>query len=123
MIDKLKDLVNANAAIVRRGRWTNAVMLLGIGETNWIVEIRAGEIAAITPEDLTVTRHDFAIRGTAEAWAKFWSPMPPPMHHDLSALVRAGKVRMDGDTDMLMANFLYVKLLLEQLRGHYAEAA
>ena len=117
MIEALKDLVNANPALVRRGRWTNAVMLLGIGDQNWIIEIRDGRIANLAPEDWTVSSWDFAIRGTADAWAKFWSPMPPPMHHDISALVRAGKVRLDGDIDMLMANFLYLKLVLEQLRG------
>jgi len=124
MIEKLQDLVNGNPGLVRRGRWTNAVMLLGIGDANWIITIRAGRIESIAPEDWTVSAYDFGIRGTADAWQKFWSPLPPPMHHDISALVRAGKVRMDGDIDMLLANFLYLKLVLEQLRGHYtAEAA
>ena len=117
MIGKLQELVNANEALVRRGRWTDAVMLLGIGAENWLVTIRAGRIEAVEAEDLAVSSWDFAIKGTEEAWAAFWSPMPPPMHHDISALVRAGKVRLEGDIDMLMANFLYVKLLLETLRG------
>ena len=119
MIEKLQDLVNGNAGIVRRGQWTNAVMLLGIGDKNWMITIRAGQIESIALEDWTVSAYDFGIRGTAEAWEKFWSPLPPPMHHDISALVRAGKVRMDGNMDMLMANFLYLKLMLEQMRGHY----
>ncbi|MEM7058945.1 MAG: hypothetical protein AAF557_15260 [Pseudomonadota bacterium] len=123
MIEKLQDLVNGNPGLVRRGKWTNAVMLLGIGNANWIITIRAGQIEAIAPEGWTVSPYDFAIRGTEEAWEKFWSPLPPPMHHDISALVRAGKVRMDGDIDMLLANFLYLKLVLEQLRGHYAPEA
>ena len=117
MIEKLQALVNDNPALVRRGRWTNAVMLLGIGDDNWLVTIRDGRIEQITPEDWTVCPWDFAIHGTREAWEKFWSPMPPPMHHDISALVRAGKVRLDGNIDMLLANFLYLKLVLEQLRG------
>ena len=78
---------------------------------------------SIAPEDWTVSAYDFGIRGTEEAWVKFWSPLPPPMHHDISALVRAGKVRMDGNIDMLLANFLYLKLMLEQLRGHYQPEA
>ena len=117
MIEKLQELVNANPAIVRRGRWTNADMLLGIGDENWIVAIRAGRVDSLMPEEWAVSAWDFAIKGTREGWEKFWSPMPPPMHHDISALVRAGKVRIEGDVDMAMANFLYLKLVLETLRG------
>ena len=116
MIEDLPALVNANEALVRRGRWTNADMLLGIGEREWIVAIREGRIS-LAPVDLRVTRHDFAIRGTEEAWRAFWQPMPPPRHHDLSALIREGKMRFEGDLDLMMANFLYLKLMLETLRG------
>ena len=117
MIEQLKDLVNANAGLVRRGRWTNAVMLLGIGEENHWVTIREGRIESVKAEDWRVSHFDFAIKGTAEAWEKFWSDPPPPRHHDISALVRENKIRLEGDIDMLQANFLYLKLMLEQLRG------
>lgn len=116
MIDQLPELVNANEALVRRGRWTRADMLLGIGPREWIVSIREGRVS-VAPVELRVTGHDFAIRASEEAWRAFWQPMPPPMHHDLSALIRAGKMRFDGNLDLLMANFLYLKLMLETLRG------
>lgn len=117
MIEKLKDLVNANAALVRRGRWTDMRMLLAIGPAHWILTIKSGEIKALEREEWDVSGFDVALRAPAEAWTAFWQPLPPPMHHDLSALVRAGKLRIEGNTDLLMANFLYVKLMLEQLRG------
>ncbi|MEM7188377.1 MAG: hypothetical protein AAF439_02085 [Pseudomonadota bacterium] len=117
MITALPDVVNANPALVRRGRWTDADMLFESGDDAWVVAIRAGRIEAVTPVDLQVTSYDFAIRGTAEAWEKFWSSPPPPMHHDLHALIRAGKVRLEGDLDMLQGNLLYLKLVLESLRG------
>ena len=117
MIEPLQALVNDNPALVRRGQWTNAVMLLGIGERNWWVTIQAGRIESIRQEDWAVSGFDFAIRGTEEAWRKFWMPMPPPRHHDLSALIREGKMRFEGNTDMLQANLLYLKLILETLRG------
>ena len=119
MIDQLAELVNANEALVRRGRWTDANMLLGIGAREWIVAIRAGRISVI-PVELRVTEHDFAIRGSEEAWRLFWQPMPPPRHHDISALIREGKMRFEGDMNLMMANFLYLKLMLEALRGRVA---
>lgn len=116
MIDQLQTLVNGNPALVRRGRWTNADMLLEIGEDGYIVEIRQGRIEAIRPVEMRVADWDFAIRASAEAWAEFWRPMPKPRHHDLIALIREGKMRFEGDLDLLMANLLYLKLVLETPR-------
>ena len=116
MIEALPGLVNRNPALVRRGRWTNARMLLGIGDQGWLVEIREGRIA-VRPEISRVSDWDFAIRGSEEAWRKFWAGMPPPMHHDLHALVRIGAMRLEGDIDLMAANMLYLKLVLETLRG------
>ena len=112
MIDHLQRLVNNDPALVRRGRWTNADMLLEIGERGYVVEIRAGRIEAIRPVTLLVSGWDFAIRGTSDAWAEFWNPLPKPRHHDLIALIREGKMRFEGNLDLLMANLLYLKLVL-----------
>ena len=123
MIQQLPELVNANAALVRRGQWLNAVMLLGIGDQNWLVTFEAGRIASCVREDLRVSACDFAILGTEDAWRAFWQEMPPPMHHDLHALIRVGKVRLEGDIDLLLGNMLYLKIVLETLRGHISEEA
>lgn len=116
MIEHLQALVNGNPALVRRGRWTDADMLLEIGEDGHIVEIRQGRIDAIRPVTMRVADWDFAIRASAEAWAEFWKPIPKPRHHDLIALIREGKMRFEGNLDLLMANLLYLKLVLETPR-------
>jgi hypothetical protein len=120
MIDQLQRLVNDDPALVRRGRWTNADMLLEIGERGYVLAIRAGRIETVAPVEMRVSRWDFAIRGTEEAWAEFWKPMPKPRHHDLIALIREGKMRFEGDLDLLMANLLYLKLMLEAPRREAA---
>ena len=117
MIKHLQNLVNGNPPLVRRGRWTSADMLLEIGKRGYIVEIRAGQIEAIRPVEIPTSNWNFAIRGTEDAWAEFWKPMPKPGHHDLIALIREGKMRFEGDLDLLMANLLYLKLVLETPRG------
>ncbi len=116
MLDTLPDLVNSNPALVRRGQWTHATLLIEIGDQGWLVRIDAGRLS-VTPETWRVSDWDFAIRGPEEAWRKFWQTMPPPMHHDLHALVRTGKFRLEGDIDLMLANMLYLKLVLETLRG------
>ncbi|MHA1528882.1 MAG: hypothetical protein ACTSVG_07670 [Alphaproteobacteria bacterium] len=116
MIEHLQGLVNGDPALVRRGRWMSADMLLEIGERGYLVEIRAGRIDTVRPVEMLVSGWDFAIRGTEEAWAEFWKPMPKPRHHDLIALIREGKMRFEGNFDLLMANLLYLKLVLETPR-------
>jgi len=116
MIEHLQALVNSDPALVRRGRWTDADLLLEVGERGHILAIRRGRIEAVTPVATSVSAWDFAIRGTAEAWEEFWKPMPKPRHHDLIALIREGKMRFEGDIDLLMANLLYLKLMLEAPR-------
>ena len=116
MIEHLQRLVNGDPALVRRGRWTSADMLLEIGERGYVVEIREGRIDAVDPVEMLVSNWDFAIRGTEDAWAEFWQPHPKPRHHDLIALIREGKMRFEGDLDLLMANLLYLKLVLETPR-------
>ncbi len=117
MIEKLPDLVNANAALVRRGRWASFTMLLGIGDQNWLVTIQEGRVTDCKREGIRVSSCDFALIGTEDAWTAFWQQMPPPMHHDLHALIRVGKLRPEGDIDLLLGNMLYLKILLETLRG------
>lgn len=116
MLEHLPDLVNGNAALVRRGRWTNADMMVGIGEARWLVAIREGRIDRVEKATIRVNAADFALIGTEDAWAEFWKPMPKPRHHDITALVREGKMRLEGDIDLMMANFLYLKLVLETPR-------
>jgi hypothetical protein len=116
MIEHLQELVNSDAALVRRGRWTSADLLLEIGAQGYVIAIRQGRIDNVTPVETSVSHWEFAIRGTAEAWAEFWKPMPKPRHHDLIALIREGKMRFEGDIDLLMANLLYLKLALETPR-------
>jgi hypothetical protein len=116
MIEHLQRLVNSDPTLVRRGRWTSADLLLEIGTQGHVLAIRQGRIEAVTPVETNVSRWDFAIRGTAEAWAEFWRRKPKPRHHDLIALIREGKMRFEGDIDLLMANLLYLKLMLETPR-------
>ena len=116
MIEHLQRLVNEDPTLIRRGRWTSADLLLEVGAQGHVLAIRQGRIDRVTPVDTNVSPWDFAIRGTAEAWAEFWKPLPKPRHHDLIALIREGKMRFEGDIDLLMANLLYLKLVLEAPR-------
>lgn len=116
MIERLAELVNGDAALTHRARWMSADMLLGVGETDYMVRIRDGKITACAPVDEQPVPFDFAIRGTADAWAEFWKPVPKPRHHDISALIREGKMHIEGNVPLAMAHFLTIKLMLQKPR-------
>lgn len=115
-LTKLQDLVNGDAALVRRGQWLSADMMLEIGDARYLVKIRKGRIEEITYLSLLAIPFDFAVLGTEEAWDAFWQPVPIPRHHDIMALIREGKMRIEGDLEKMMAHFLTLKMMLEKPR-------
>jgi len=116
MIDRLPDLVNADAALVRRGRFLTCDFLVEVGDAAYEVSVEQGRIAGVTRGLVAVRPWRFAIRASAEAWREFWQPVPRPGYHDLFALTRFGHARIEGDLLPLMANLRYVKEVLETPR-------
>ena len=112
MIEKLPDLVNGDAALVRRGRTLTVDVLIEIGAAPYYLSIAAGRIARIERGPLLTRSWSFAIRGREHAWRQFWLPMPPPHFHDLFALAKRGEFRIEGDFYPLMSNLLYLKAVL-----------
>jgi hypothetical protein len=76
MIEKLPDLVNADAALVRRGRLLTVDILLEIGPTPYYVSIERGRIARLERGPVTMRSWSFAIRGSEHAWRQFWLAGP-----------------------------------------------
>jgi hypothetical protein len=116
MIERLFDLVNADAALVRRGRFLTTDFLVEVGDEPFHVSVQDGRIASVTRGAAIARPWRFAIRASAEAWREFWQPVPRPGYHDLFALTRFGHARIEGDLLPLMANLRYVKEVLETPR-------
>jgi hypothetical protein len=112
MIDALRDRVNADEALVRRGRYVTLSLLLGVGENDYVVTIERGRVSAVEPRRLATMTGRFTIRAPAAAWEEFWQPLPRPSHHDLWAMLAAGIARIDGDLLPLMQNLQYFKDVL-----------
>jgi len=116
MIDRLPGLVNSDEALVRRGRFLTCAFLVGVGDTAYLVSVEQGRIATVTPGPESARQWRFAIRASAEAWREFWQAVPRAGYHDLFALTRFGRARIEGDLLPLMANLRYVKEVLETPR-------
>ena len=116
MLERLPDLVNANADLVRRGRFVNTTFMIGIDDANYLVRISDGRVAGITQGPFITPDYSFALRAPREAWEKFWQPLPPLGFTDIFALVKNKLMRIEGDLHPFMANLLYFKDVLASLR-------
>jgi hypothetical protein len=108
----LPDLVNADAALVRRGRYLTVTFLVEAGDTEYLVRVTEGRIVAVEPGPFLMRSWTFALRASDEAWRRFWEPVPGPGYHDLFAMKKLGVARIEGDLVPLMANLRYVKDVL-----------
>ncbi len=112
MIETLAERVNADAGLVRRGRYVNLAFLLGVGEDDYIIAVAAGRVASVERRQRAMDTGRFAIRAGRRVWEEFWKPLPKRDHHDLFSMVSAGLARIDGDLLPLMQNLQYFKDLL-----------
>ena len=112
MIERLAELVNADADLVHRGRYVHTTFLIEIGDTGYLIRIVDGRIVSVTPGPFVTPNYSFALRAPCEAWDTFWQKLPPPGFNDLFALFKRGLLRIEGDLHPLMANLLYFKDVL-----------
>ena len=117
MFERLAEVVNADPAVVRWGREMNETFMLEIGETQYLITVRAGRIEKVEQGPFVMRSWRFAIRAGTDCWTEFLRSPPAPGWHDLFALLRRGEVKFDGDQRALWAYLLYVKLVLEKARS------
>lgn len=116
MLEQIKDIVNADPWLRRKGRWVNTVFMLESGETRWRVTVRDGRIESVERGPFVMVDSELQFRAPAEAWADFWQPAPAPGCSDVFALLRRRLLRIEGNLQPFMANLFYFKGVLEAPR-------
>lgn len=116
----IKDRVNADAALVRRGRHLNTRFLVEVGNTGYLITVSAGQVQSVVAGPFVMQDWNFALRASAETWEHFWLAVPPPGYHDLFALMRYERLRVEGDMKVFMGNLLYIKGVMASLRPERA---
>lgn len=87
-------------------------MLVQFDELPVIVRIRDGRVTEIVERGVALQSWDFAIKGSAEGWSRFWLATPPAGWHDLLALNKRGAFTIEGHLHPLMAHLQFIKDLL-----------
>jgi hypothetical protein len=111
-IVRLPDLVNADEGLVRRGQRLTISFLLAVDDTEYLVHVAAGRLTTVERGPFLLRSWTFAVRASADAWARFWQRPPEPGYHDLFAMKKLGVARIEGDLWPLMAHLRYVKDIL-----------
>jgi len=122
MLEHLKEKVNDDASLTRRGRFLTTTFLIEVGSAQWLISIVEGKIASVTQGPFVMPSWSFALRASREEWQKFWSADPPPGCNDLMALIRRRVLKTEGNVQVFMANLRYFKESLEKLRAAAATA-
>ncbi len=117
MIEKLATYVNGNDALVRRGRHIECSLLVGVGDNDFIIEIKGGRVTNVRRRAIAIESGCFAVRASADVWHEHWSALPKRDHHDLFSMLAAGHAEIDGDLLPFMQNLLYFKALLAAPRA------
>ncbi|MEI7569453.1 MAG: hypothetical protein WCJ34_08410 [Alcaligenaceae bacterium] len=104
------------AATFSKPRAVRADMLLQFDELAVLVRIREGRVSEILERGVALQSWDFAVKGTAEAWSKFWLATPPAGWHDLLALNKRQAFVIEGNLHPLMAHLQFIKDLLASPR-------
>ena len=109
MIDTIADIVNADAGLVRRGRFVDTTFMIAVDDAYTLIRVQEGRIAAMTPGPFITPDYSFCLRAERAVWEKFWRPLPPLGFTDVFALVKTKRMKVEGDLHPFMANLLYFK--------------
>ena len=112
MIGNIASLVNADAKLVRRGRFVDTTFMIAIDGADYLIRVQEGRVTKVTAGPFITPDYSFALRASRNVWEKFWQPLPPLGFTDLFALVKQKLMRIEGDIHPFMANLLYFKDVL-----------
>ncbi|MEM7408597.1 MAG: hypothetical protein AAF458_25150 [Pseudomonadota bacterium] len=117
VLEELTARVNANAALVRRGRWVNLTFLFGIDDTDYLVRIAEGRVVDVKRRVLATDSGVFCIRARSEVWREHWQPVPRRDYHDIWSMLPRDLAQVDGDLLPLIQNLQYFKDVIASPRG------
>jgi hypothetical protein len=116
-LETLQDRAAGDALLSRFGLDFDCALLIGDGDTDWLVEIRRGAVARVTRGPFIMPRIDLRLRAASDTWKRFLEPVPPPGYHDLLALRRYKRIQIEGDIRLLSSYLFYLKRLFALLRA------
>ena len=113
-----QDAVNKNGPMNWIGKHFTADLLLGFGDSRYLVSFRNGKITDIGDEIGPESCYELAVKGPVASWEKFCQAVPPPMYNDLWAMAHPlhGRVTIEGNQKVLWQNLRAFAWALDRMR-------
>ena len=121
-IERLPDLVNADAGLSFRCRAMSLDFVLTSRSDRFYVRVRAGRMEPVAPGKQILRSAALAFAAEPATWLAHWQPVPGPGEYDLFALVKDERMAIDGDMRVLMRHLQNLKDILAAPRALYEEA-
>ena len=121
-IERLPDLVNADAGLSFRCRAMSLDFVLASGRDRFYVPVRAGRMEPVAPGKQILRSAVLAFAAQPETWLAHWQPVPGPGEYDLFALVKDERMAIEGDMRVLMRHLQNLKDILAAPRALNEEA-
>lgn len=118
-IERWARVVNEDRRLPVIGRFFTNRFVLGVDETEYLIEVRGGKIQRIAeglaPNDMG---YDFGLKAPSSAWAKFSQPIPPPMFNDIWAMAHPlhKQLVIEGNTLPFWQNLRALTHMLSLMR-------
>ena len=109
-------VVNADEGLQVIGRYFTADLILGFGDTSYLVSVKNGVIEQIREGTGNVPRGGLALRGAREVWEQFVQPMPPPRYNGIFPLVFGKLLRMEGEEIVFWQNLRVLTVMTHLMR-------
>ena len=103
----------------RLGRWGRAQSFsfrVVDGGAETLVTIEDGKVASAVSGTFPAGSWDFSLTADRAVWSEFLAEIPAPGFHDLVALLRYQRLKVEGSELIFMRNMLFIKGVLAVMR-------
>ncbi len=109
LFSRLPELVDADADLLKRGRFLTTDFALVVDATPLLVRIESGRVTSVARGPFLLRSWTFSISAAPDTWLKLLKRVPDPGTHDLMALSKVGLARIEGNLQPFMANLQVIK--------------
>jgi hypothetical protein len=109
LFERLPSLIEANADLVRRGRFLTTDFAIIVGKIPLLVRVESGRVTSVARGPFLLRPWTFSITAEPQTWLALLKPIPDPGTHDLMALSKTGLARIEGNLQPFMANLQVIK--------------
>lgn len=110
--------INDDAELKIVGKWLDVRLSITIGDRRNMLVFRGGRVERTVSAFRIDDWSDVGFRAPLEVWEKYMSPLPPPLHHDLFAMImRVPAFVVEGNSMTFAQNARAIHRVMKIMKG------